>query len=103
MLQPHFQSRTVHAFILLLAFCVFARAATIEPVIVPTVHATLTPTSAIQSPLKFYADHTSVWRSDVEQRMLLTGRVSVSIGYRLLNADSAAVWLTPSRESGSAV
>ena len=76
-------------------------AANIEPAIIPSVHATLTPTSAIQAPLRFAADQTSVWRSDLEQQMLLTGRVSVTVGYRQLKADGAAVWLTPSRESGA--
>jgi len=75
-------------------------AANVEPTIIPSVHATLVPTSAIQVPLRLTADQTSVWRNDLEQRMLLSGRVSVLVGYRQLQADHAAVWLTPSRESG---
>ena len=38
--------------------------------------------------MRLAADQTSVWQSNLEQRMLLSGRVSVSIGYRLLKADS---------------
>jgi len=82
---------------------VLAKAASREPAIVPTVHPTLSPTTAIQVPMRLGADQTSVWQSNLEQRMLLSGRVSVSIGYRLLKADVAAVWLTPSRESGEGV
>ncbi len=76
------------------------RAAQSEPGIIPTVHPTLSPTSAIPAPLQFTADQTSVWRADAEQRMLLTGNVYINVGYRSLRADSAAVWLTPSTESG---
>ena len=86
--------------LLLCATSVILHAATYEPNIVPTVNPTLAPTSAIQVPLHLAADNTSVWRLDLEQRLLLTGRVNISIGYRLLRADDAAVWLTPSRESG---
>lgn len=75
-------------------------AANIEPRIIPTVHAALEPTSAIQVPLRLSARRTSVWRSDTEQRMLLSGGVEVAVGYRTLKADEAAVWLTPSREAG---
>ena len=54
--------------------------ATIKPAIIPSVHTTLTPTSAIQAPLRLSAAQTSVWRYDQEQRMLLSGGVSVSLG-----------------------
>jgi hypothetical protein len=70
--------------------------------ILPTVHPTLTPTSAIPVSLYIGGDHTSVWKSDLEQRMLINGHVRIDIGYRSLRADNAAIWLTPSRESGEA-
>ncbi len=75
-------------------------AANLEPKLFPSVHTTLAPTSAIQVPLRFAADHTSVWVFNGEQRMLLTGNVTVAVGYRQLKADSAAAFLMPSRESG---
>src|ERR1041384_8007160 len=88
---------------LFIAFLISARnahAAPGEATIVPSVYQVLGPTSAIQVPMQFAADQTSVWRADLEHRMLLSGNVHVTIGYRTLRADSAAVWLTPSRESG---
>ncbi len=81
----------------------FVDAATVrEAAILPTVHPTLAPTSAIPVPLIIRGDHTSVWKSDLEQRMLVSGRVQIDIGYRSLRADEAAIWLTPSREAGEA-
>src|SRR5262249_49088482 len=59
------------------------RPADVEPLIQPSVNPILTPTSAIQVPLRFVADQSSVWRSDLDQRMLLTGNVTVYVGYRL--------------------
>ncbi len=81
---------------------IMLRAANIEPRILPTVHPVLEPMSAIQVPLRFAAGETNVWRvTDTgEQRMLLSGGVQVAVGYRTLKASDAAVWLTPSRESG---
>jgi lipopolysaccharide assembly outer membrane protein LptD (OstA) len=73
----------------------------VEMPAVPSVHMTLSPTSAIQAPLRFAADETAVWRENQEQHLLLTGHVTVSVGYRQLKADGAAVWLTPSREGGA--
>jgi hypothetical protein len=70
--------------------------------ILPTVHPTLTPTRAIPVPLYIGGDRTSVWKSDLEQRMLVHGHVRIDIGYRSLHADNAALWLTPSREAGEA-
>jgi lipopolysaccharide assembly outer membrane protein LptD (OstA) len=74
--------------------------ASLEPPIIPTVNPTLSPTSAIPVNLEIRADQTSVWRSDLEQRMLAQGRVVIEVGYRVLHADNAAIWLTPSKESG---
>jgi lipopolysaccharide assembly outer membrane protein LptD (OstA) len=74
--------------------------AALEAPIIPTVNPTLSPTSAIPVNLEIRADSTSVWRSDLEQRMLAQGRVVIEIGYRTLHADNAAIWLTPSKESG---
>ncbi|HUO07498.1 MAG TPA: LPS assembly protein LptD [Phycisphaerae bacterium] len=71
-----------------------------EASIIPTVHPTIVPTSAMPVSLDVQADQTSVWRSDLEQRMLATGHVKIQLGYRLLRSDAAAIWLTPSRESG---
>ncbi len=76
------------------------QAAMLEPPIIPTVHPTLTPSSAITTPLVLHADDTAVWRSANEQRMLLTGHVSIELGYRRLQAGRAAVFLTPSKEGG---
>jgi hypothetical protein len=78
-------------------------AASVEPSLVPTVHPTLLPSSAIAAPLRLAAGHTTVWRSNQEQQMLLTGGVTISLGYRQLKADAAAAWLTPVRESGAAI
>jgi hypothetical protein len=74
-------------------------AAVVEPSPVATAHPTLTPPSALQTPLRLAADQTLVWRADQEQRLLLSGGVTITLGYRTLKADAAAVWLTPSRES----
>ena len=87
----------------ILATCgasLLSEAANVEPTPVPSVYPTLAPTSAIQVPLRLAADQTSVWSAKPEQRMLLTGHVNILVGYRTLQAEAAAVWLTPSRESG---
>ncbi len=71
----------IHAAIL--ACCAggaYLRAADREPAITPTVHPTLTPTSAVQLPMRLAANQTFVWRADQEQRMLLSGHVKVAIG-----------------------
>jgi hypothetical protein len=78
-----------------------ARAQSLEPSPVPSVHATLSPTTAIQVPLRMSADQTAVWAENLDQHMLLTGRVNIAVGYRMLQADSASVLLTPARESGT--
>ena len=49
----------------------------------------LTPTSAIQVPLRFSANDTSVWQAGGDRRMLLQGNVQVMVGYRQLRADGA--------------
>lgn len=74
-----------------------------EPEITATVHPILSPTSAIQVPLRASADQTFVWQQNQQQRMLLSGHVSFMVGYRQLKSEQAAVWLTPSRESGEGV
>ncbi|MGN6368436.1 MAG: LPS assembly protein LptD [Phycisphaerae bacterium] len=78
-----------------------AQAATSREVtILPTVHPVIVPTSAIPAALHVEADHTSVWRADLDQRMLAEGHVKINVGLRILRADNAAIWLSPSRESG---
>ena len=72
----------------------------VEPAIVPTVHPVLAPMSAIDLPLQMTAGTISVWNSGAERRMHLEGQVEVTLGYRILKADEAAVFLTPSKESG---
>ncbi len=71
-----------------------------EVTIMPTVHPVIVPTSAIPVALQVSADRTSVWRADLDQRMLAEGHVKIEVGLRTLHADNAAIWLTPSRESG---
>ncbi|MCL2649202.1 MAG: hypothetical protein FWD61_19745, partial [Phycisphaerales bacterium] len=75
-------------------------AAPLEPPIIPTVHPAVAPTTAIPVPLVVRADQTSVWKSDLEQRMLVSGRVLIEVGYRQLRADNAALWITPSHDYG---
>ncbi len=77
-----------------------ARAVPVEPEPVPSVHPTLFPTTAIRVPLQVSGDQTSVWRRDRDQRMLIAGHVGITVGYRELHADSAAIWLSPTNESG---
>ena len=79
-----------------------AASASREVTIMPTVHPVIVPTSAIPVALQVSADHTSVWRADLDQRLLAEGHVQIEVGLRTLHADNAAIWLTPSRESGEA-
>ncbi|HVX85650.1 MAG TPA: LPS assembly protein LptD [Phycisphaerae bacterium] len=72
----------------------------VEPSPVATVHPTLAPTSAIPVPLEIAADETSVWRVNLEQRMLCRGHVRIGIGYRTMWAEEAAIFLTPTKEAG---
>ena len=81
----------------------FTLAAPLEPPIIPTVHPAIAPTTAIPVPVIVRADQTSVWKSDLEQRMLVSGRVLIEVGYRQLRADNAALWITPSHDYGENV
>ncbi len=75
-------------------------AAPIEPTVFPVLH----PGVAVNVPLLAQAAHTQVWVSaDGVQHILLTGRVLISVGYRTLRADHAAVWLTPSGVGNSGI
>ena len=70
----------------------------------PTVFPVLQPGSAVNIPLVAQAGGTDVWVSaDGVQHILLTGHVLVSVGYRTLRADNAAVWLTPIAFGGSSI
>lgn len=75
-------------------------AANVEPPIVPTVHPTLLPSAALTTPLVLRADSISVWKPNDEQRALLSGHVIIDLGYRTMQADTAAVYLTPGKEGG---
>src|SRR5579884_3302382 len=50
-----------------------------EAALIPTVHPTIVPSSAIPVPLLVRGDQTSVWKSDLEQRMLVAGHVVIDI------------------------
>jgi LPS transport system D len=76
-------------------------ATNVDPIITPTVFPVLQPSSAINEPLTVMADHTAVWVSPSgTQQMLLNGNARIKIGYRILQADNAALWLKPSTASG---
>ncbi|MGC8552711.1 MAG: LPS assembly protein LptD [Phycisphaerae bacterium] len=72
--------------------------------ITPTVFPILRPSTAINVPLKVAATHTAIWQTPSgTQQMLLTGGVTLYIGYRQLSADSAAVWLKPATSGGEPI
>ena len=74
----------------------------VEAPVTPTVHPTLVPTSAIDLPLNLRGDTISVWRQiSGEQRLLLQGHARAVLGYRVFEADSAAVTLTPTKKRGA--
>jgi len=76
-------------------------ASIVNPVITPTVFPVLHPSSAINQPLTVMADHISVWVSrGGAQQMLLNGNARIRIGYRVMRADNAALWLEPSTATG---
>ncbi len=62
----------------------------------PTIFPVLRPHHSIDVPLTLSAARTYTWVSaDGTQHLLLRGQVRISVGYRRLNADAAAVWLQP--------
>jgi len=77
-----------------------ARGARVEAPIIPTVHPTMMPTSALPLPLQIHADEAATWVQNNEQRLFLRGHVQIALAYRTLQANEAALWLTPVRESG---
>ncbi len=75
-------------------------ARTLEPPIIPTVHPTLTPSSAITTPMIVQGDDIFVWRKDTDQRILLQKHAVVELGYRSMKADRAIITLTPIKDGG---
>ncbi len=79
-------------------------AATIPPAFAsvrPTVYPVLHPSAAVNLPITLGAPKVSTWRSrNGTIHLVASGGVNIHVGYRVLEARQASIWLRPSSATG---